>query len=69
MKHALWQKVVESPTDRLSQGLCEVTENERKKGWLSNPKTRQELENNFWAKVGPGQAFRCGTTGQTPPDR
>ena len=32
VKHALWQKVVDSPADRLSQGLYEVTETEREKG-------------------------------------
>ena len=37
VKHALWQKVADSPADRFSQGLYEVTENEREKGVREDP--------------------------------
>ena len=57
VKHALWQKVADSPADRFSQGLYEVTQNEREKGWLSNPKTWQELENTFGPKWVPVRRF------------
>ena len=57
VKHALWQKVADSPADRFSQGLYEVTENEREKGWLSNPKTWQELESTFGPRWVPVRRF------------
>ena len=57
VKHALWQKVADSPDDRLSQALYEVTEAEREKGWLSDPKTWQELENAFGPRWVPVRRF------------
>ena len=57
VKHALWQKVAETPDDRLTQALFEVTEAERERGWLSAPKTWQELESSFASKWVPVRRF------------
>ena len=67
VKHALWQKVVDSPTDRLSQGLYEVTETEREKGWLSSPKTWQELEGTFGPRWVPVRRFAVEQRGKLRP--
>ena len=67
VKHALWQKVVESPTDRLSQGLYEVTEGEREKGWLSSPKTWEELEVTFGPRWVPVRRFAVEQRGKLRP--
>ena len=57
VKRALWQKVADSLDDRLSQALYEVTEAEREKGWLSAPKTWQELEKAFGPRWVPVRRF------------
>ena len=67
VKHALWQKVAESPTDRLSQGLYEVTEGEREKGWLSSPKTWEELEVTFGPRWVPVRRFAVEQRGKLRP--
>ena len=67
VKHALWQKVSESPADRLSQALHEVTEAEREKGWLSSPKTWQQLEDTFGSKWVPVRRFAIEQKGKLRP--
>ena len=67
VKPALWQKVADSPCDKLSQGLFDVTEAEREKGWLSEPKTWQQLEDVFGSRWVPVRRFAVEQRGKLRP--